>query len=745
MIHLLQKLQLRLLVLVGALFCTLYFSTFLGLVEATEKSKVVVVIVDRLSLEDLINSSTPNLHYIVQKGAIGLMNTNTGANRSSLHSYITIGAGNRAVTGNLGGLALNSEEHYLNEEAHQIYYGFTGKEVLKDNLVHLGIGQIIQNNQLLKQTVVPGALGEALTIQGKKLAVLGNADLKLTSTPEDWRRLAVNIAMNKNGIVNYGEVSSYILQYDNSFPFALSTDWVKLKNLYQHFIQRADFIVIETGDTARLDEYKEYLLPDQFQLEKEKILEKVDDFLGEIMPSIDREKDLLVFLSPTASKAALSMGNSLTPLVVFGKGIEPGFLTSGTTHRKGIITNLDIAPTVINFFHGTIPYHMSGQPLQSIQAKENILATLQTMNEQIVSTSNQRPIVMKTFITLQIIAILIALPIILLSSNIPEGFLKFFQLCLFGLATVPFILLILPLLGIRNILVTFTSLIILCTLFTIMVSKLTKHKLDPFIALGLSTSLGILIDLSLGAPLMKTSLLGYDPIVGARFYGIGNEYSGVLLGSTILGTTALLQRYSAWKRYLEWLVWAYFLIIIFVSASPKLGTDVGGTITSLVAFTIVYLRIKGKKINFRVLLTGGAVVTILLGLLFLFDMSRGGENNTHIGRAARLVENGGWQAVGEIIERKLATNWRLIRYTIWTRVLLTSLAALAILFFRPMGVLRSIIQDYPYLSSGFIGILTASVVGLIFNDSGVVQAATTILYAVFTLVYLVIDERRNRK
>ena len=744
MIYFLQKLQLRLLVLVGALFCTLYFSTFLGFGEATEKSKVVMVIVDRLSLQDLINSSTPNLHHIVQEGAIGLMNTNTGANRSSLHSYITIGTGNRAVTGNLGGLALNSEEHYLHEEAHHIYYGFTGKEVSSHNLVHLGIGQIIQNNQLLKQTVVPGALGEALATQGKKLAVLGNADIKLTSTPEDWRRLAVNIAMNKNGIVDYGEISAHILQYDNSFPFGLSTDWIKLNELYQYLITKADVIVIETGDTARLDEYKEYLLPYQFQLEKKRVLEKLDNFLGQIIPSIDKEKDLLIFISPTASKAALAIGNSLTPLVVLGKGVEPGFLTSGTTHRKGIITNLDIAPTIINFFDGTIPYHMSGQPLQSIQA-DNILSTLQAMNEQIVSTSNQRPIVMKTFITLQIIALLIALPIILLSNSIPEGILKFFQLCLFGLATVPFILLILPLLEISSILVTFISLVILCALFTVIVSKLTTHKLDPFIVLGLSTSLGILIDLSLGAPLMKTSLLGYDPIVGARFYGIGNEYSGVLLGSTILGTTALLQRCSSWRKHLEWLVWAYFLVIIFVSASPKFGTDVGGTITSLVAFTLVYFKIKDKKINFKVLLIGGIVVITLLGLLFLFDMSRGGESNTHIGRAARLVETGGWQAAGEIIERKLATNWRLIRYTIWTRVLLTSLAALAILFFRPMGVLRRIIQDYPYLSSGFIGILTASVVGLIFNDSGVVQAATTILYAVFTLVYLVIDERRNRE
>ncbi len=31
-------------------------------------------------------------------------------------------------------------------------------------------------------------------------------------------------------------------------------------------------------------------------------------------------------------------------------------------------------------------------------------------------------------------------------------------------------------------------------------------------------------------------MLGYDVIGGARFYGIGNEYTGVLLGATVLAT-----------------------------------------------------------------------------------------------------------------------------------------------------------------------------------------------------------------
>lgn len=739
-----KRLQLGISFLVGAFFFVFSFYLSVMSVQAGENVKVVVVVIDKISIKDLIQEPVPNLKYLVEHGSLGLMNTNTGATRSSLHSYITLGAGNRAVAGKLGGIAFNANEKYLGEEASDIHYSLTGQTSLSHNLVHLGLAQIIRENSKLKQTVVVGALGESLDAKKLKTAVIGNADLRTAEDSEEWRRFAVNIAMNGKGIVDYGDISSNTLLHTNTFPFSLATDFAKLEQFYKQLISKADLIVIETGDTARLDEYRDYLLTRRAQLEKREALVRIDKFIGQIIPTIEENKDLLIIISPTASKEEILQGNSLTPLIVFGKGVEPGFLTSGTTHRKGIITNLDVAPTIANFLESDVPYHMSGQPLKFIRGTNN-LPVLLAMNNRIVNTSNQRPPVLKTFITLQIIALVIALPLILFSHSLPGYVLRVFQYFLLGLMVVPLILLFLPLLKLGSVAGAFWALIVLAAIFSLLVVRLTREKIDPFIILGLSTSLAILIDLSLGSPLMKNSLLGYDPMIGARFYGIGNEYSGVLLGSSILGSTALLQRFSKKVRYLDWLTLLFFLLIIFVSASPRLGTDVGGTITSIAAFTVVYLKIKGIKISKKAIAVVIISIMVLVGSLFFFDMSRGGEANTHIGRAARLVETGGWQAAWQIIERKLATNWRLIRYTIWTRVLLTSLVALAILFFRPMGVVQRIIYSYPYLGNGFIGILVASVVGLIFNDSGVVQAATTILYAVLTLVYLVIDERRIRE
>ena len=50
-----------------------------------------------------------------------------------------------------------------------------------------------------------------------------------------------------------------------------------------------------------------------------------------------------------------------------------------------------------------------------------------------------------------------------------------------------------------------------------------------------------------GSRLMLLSPLGSDAIAGGRFYGIGNDYMGVLLACTIIATLLLLSRLKSLK------------------------------------------------------------------------------------------------------------------------------------------------------------------------------------------------------
>jgi hypothetical protein len=51
--------------------------------------------------------------------------------------------------------------------------------------------------------------------------------------------------------------------------------------------------------------------------------------------------------------------------------------------------------------------------------------------------------------------------------------------------------------------------------------------------LAWANCLAVAADLLLGQQGMMTSMLSYSPSEGARYYGIGNEYMGVLVGSSV--------------------------------------------------------------------------------------------------------------------------------------------------------------------------------------------------------------------
>ena len=68
---------------------------------------------------------------------------------------------------------------------------------------------------------------------------------------------------------------------------------------------------------------------------------------------------------------------------------------------------------------------------------------------------------------------------------------------------------------------------------------------------------------------------------------------------------------------------------------------------------------------------------------------------------------------------------------------------LAFLVCRPQGVIRKLREIYPAIAAGFLGIIAGSIAALCFNDSGVVAAATTLLYAGVPMIILVAQIMRE--
>ncbi|CFJ41891.1 Uncharacterised protein [Mycobacterium tuberculosis] len=88
-----------------------------------------------------------------------------------------------------------------------------------------------------------------------------------------------------------------------------------------------------------------------------------------------------------------------------------------------------------------------------------------------------------------------------------------------------------------------------------------------------------------------------------------------------------------------------------------------------------------------------------------------------------------------MVERKLEMNIRLIRVSIWSKVFVVSLIVLGLLSLKNDRFLRHLALDYPYLVKGFAGVIAGSLAGLVLNDSGIVTAATCIMFLVVPALY----------
>ena len=128
----------------------------------------------------------------------------------------------------------------------------------------------------------------------------------------------------------------------------LSTDYEALWAAYQEVEAQANFIVIQTGDTHRLDK-SEQVSKEEAKQAKALIFKNMDVFLGRVLESLDQDSLLMVAV-PFPSREDIAAGKKLTPVVAYGPSVSGGVLIC--YHQRGrLITNTDLAAEVAHFFN----------------------------------------------------------------------------------------------------------------------------------------------------------------------------------------------------------------------------------------------------------------------------------------------------------------------------------------------------------------------------------------------------------
>lgn len=693
---------------------------------SSAKRQVILVVADYLEIKDLNNPELPHLSSFFNEGGIALLNTNTAGSRSRPNAAVTVSAGSVAM-----GTVQETLVYGIKDEQdyREIFQARTGYTTHPGNLVVLDIPFILRSNATEKVKASPGLLGETLHQKGLLTGALGNADLP--GLPQ--RSMAV-IAMDQRGAVDLGDVSTDLLHMEEKQSLVYRNNYAAIKSRYLDLNKECRFLVIELGDLVRLEQVKQNLTDRVFYRHRMQILKEYDHFLGWLLENTDLRSSQVMVSSLTPTTKAISENRTFGLIGVLGEQMSQGLLVSPTARRPGIVTLYDIAPSICSYLQATPVKAFIGRPWQVVP-NTGSLKTIGNIEERTVLTSIMRAPLVRGYVILH----LVVLASIIFCLFLKPRFGKYLSPLLLALLATPLVWLLVSAFPVTNTptyLLLCLALVVPLVAFSVLFAR--NKDLDPILLLCFATVTVLLGDTLSGGNLQKYAVLSYDPMSGARFYGIGNEYMGVLIGATLVGVTLFVQRLGKSSRASITYAAVMFLPVVIILGAPWWGSEFGGFLTALIAFSYTALRLGGIRLQTRNLITGGLIFAVICFVLFLLDYSRAPELRSHFGQLIASIHSQGWIVMKDIIVRKLNMNYRLIKYTIWTRVLLGTLLALGIVFFRPVGIFRRVLTEYPAVATGLAGSLIGAFFALVLNDSGIVAAATAIIFPSATLFYLVL-------
>ncbi len=716
----------KVLLLVPLFLFFLFFT--LGLAEGSPPRKVVIFCLDGVDCQTLFSSKLPNFRYLVNKGSAGLLSNEGYRGADTFRGYLTLGTGNRAPYSSYAAQSYETKEEGYPFFPEDVYKLQNGKAPGKAEAVHLGLNLIEKDFEEPLYPLQVGALGTELHRRGLKTAVIGNSDLGILPEPQNVYRFGPTVVMDNKGLVDRAAIGKEILEADPYFPYGVKINNQEVFSRFKSFSKQAHVLVIEYGDTFRLNRYKDFLSEERRKIFLNEILSRADELVGKLLKQINPEKDFFILVAPSTEEEE-DYGRPLSPIIIFGPGYSSGLLISATSHQEGFVSNTDFAPTVLNFLGINKSSYFLGNSIysqKSFSTREKINFLISRAKRALFIDWVRKPMVI-FFASLQVVLYFLTFLVILINRRekfrpfLTWGFLLFLSLPLSfqiwpGLVTSwdkPFLTLVL--------------LIFFFCFLLIRIYYWSGNKDYSYLSVTFLTFCWLVYDLFTGSKQSLDSVFGYSSILGARFFGLGNEEMAILLSVFLLFLALLLERNHKFSERKSWLVLAV-MAFFFLVGWPSLGADFGGTLTAFTALSFFLLSIFKTKISFKKILFIFLIGLLLVTLFVAYDLSRPPANRTHLARTFTLVEEEGISSLFLTVARKADTNWRVFRYSPWSFFFLLTFVFLIALFFRPEGWLKNFFSERPFLKSAFYSSLLAGVVGFLLNDSGIVIPALIISF-----------------
>ncbi|MDQ5893869.1 MAG: hypothetical protein QG596_130 [Actinomycetota bacterium] len=422
-----------------------------------------------------------------------------------------------------------------------------------------------------------------------------------------------------------------------------------------------------------------------------------------------RARDLQIFIE----RPPADSGDQLA-IAIAGPGYS-GMLESPSTRTGGYVLATDIAPTILEHFGLRTPKAMTGLPLES--GGELDLERLAELEGRYEEVGKRRGAALA-------IPLLLWIGLVALVSLVSRGLYARPAIRLLCLSTVllPGVLLLTaalsPSLGVER---------TIATLLPVLIAGLLMRLAPGWLSLALACGLTVIpygIDMLAGSVLTPLSVIGPNPGLGARFYGIGNELESTLMILTSIGTGAALTCSGTAGRRAAVIFLAVGLVSTVVFAAGRFGADVGAAIVFPVAAVVAAAIATGRP---RLAWVGLAVAAAALALLAVADIVTGSE--THFVRSVVGGSGGSFfDVVGHRLDATLESFTRLSRIPV--TVLALAVIALGV-WKRPL--IGDWLADLPLMKAGIAAAAAGSLVGAVTNDSGALFIQVGTLYLALVL------------
>lgn len=411
-----------------------------------------------------------------------------------------------------------------------------------------------------------------------------------------------------------------------------------------------------------------------------------------------RGGDLLIAVErpPPAPDRALALG-------IAGRGFA-GNLSSDSTRLDGYVLSTDLAPTILRRLGVAVPEQMSGQPIRG-EGAIDAAAVVSLGNRLAVISQRRGPVIG--------LSLAVWLAALALAAALSRGRLARPAALLVGLSVVllPALLLLAAALEPAA-----PAEALLTLLATPLLAALFLGLLGGYRAVAAAAALTVgayAVDVVAGSPLTSLALLGPNPGLGVRFYGIGNELEALLGVLVVAGTGAGLSGFA--PRCAPGPAALAFLAVgigaAFVFAAGRFGADVGAAIVFPLGAAVAAAAIAARRRRAALLVLAAPLA--MLALLAAVDLLSGA--NAHLTRS--VLDAGGLGDLADVAQRRLRLSAHSFARPV-VFVFLPLLAALAALAVARRERLRAWLAPHPAVRAGLLGALVATVVGTLANDSG---------------------------